>query len=260
VGNGTRGNVGAEAISHVVFRQHTSGINLKVRNPLAAQGGIDPEPLPRAKLFAPMTFRRRLERAVTTDDYAQLAQRSDPSRIQRAATAPLRWTGSYYEVQVAIDPFTKQQLDPDLREFIEGYLYRYGRLGYDLRVEPARYVPLDIVLKVCVLPHYLRAEVEAALLDLFSNRVLPDGRLGFFHPDNLSFGEGIYLSRVIAAAQGVTGVETVTAVEFHRLFEHPNQEIENGVLRLRPIEVARLDSDRNLPENGKLILQIGGGR
>ena len=143
---------------------------------------------------------------------------------------------------------------------MEEYLYRYRRVGHDLRILPAKYVPLDIELTVCVLAHHLRADVEAALLDLFSNRVLPDGRLGFFHPDNLSFGEGIYLSRIVAAAQGVTGVESTRVTRLQRLYEAPNQEIENGVLPLGPLEVARLDNDRSFPEHGKLQLTIGGGR
>ena len=57
-------------------------------------------------------------------------------------------------------------------------------MGYDLAVQPATYVPLQIGMTICVLPHYLRGHVEAALLEALSNRVLPDGRLGFFHPDN----------------------------------------------------------------------------
>lgn len=260
VGNGTRGNVGAEAISHLVFRQPVSGTNPRVRNPLPAVGGVDLEPLAEAKLFAPMTFRGQLERAVTRDDYALLAQQSAPAKIQQTAAAPLRWTGSWYEVQVAIDPFDSEDLDQDLRELVEGALYRYRRIGHDLRVQPAKYVALDIILTVCVLPHYLRAHVKADLMDLFSNRMLPAGKPGFFHPNNLSFGEGIYLSKLVAAAQGVTGVETVRVTQLQRLYEAPNNEIDNGVLPLGPLEVGRLDNDRSLPEHGKLLLNIKGGR
>lgn len=260
VGNGTGGNVGAEAISHFVFRQRTSGTNPRVRNPLPAQGGVDPEPLTEAKLFAPMAFRGQLERAVTRDDYALLAQRSEIARIQRAAAAPLRWTGSWYEVPVAIDPFGTEDLDQNLRAVVEGYLYRYRRIGHDLRVRAAKYVSLDITLSVCVLPHYLRAHVEAELLDLFSNRALPAGKVGFFHPNNLSFGEGIYLSKLVATAQAVTGVESVRVTMLQRLYEAPNQEIANGILPLGPLEVARLDNDRNFPEHGKLLLDMRGGR
>lgn len=261
VGNGLRGNVGAEAIGSLVFRkQSVSGLNLRVRNPLPAQGGIEAEPLAEVKLFAPSTFPRVLQRAVTSDDYARLAERGAGAKLQRAAAAPLRWTGSWYEAQVAVDPFGSEELDRDLREEVEGYLYRYRRIGHDLRVLPARFVSLQIGLDVCVLPHYLRAHVEAALLDLFSNRELANGQRGFFHPDNLSFGEGIYLSRLVAAAQAVAGVERVQVARLERLYEGDDREIENGILPLGPLEVARLDNDRSFPEHGRMRLNVGGGR
>ena len=58
--------------------------------------------------------------------------------------------------------------------------------------------------------------MESALLDVFSNRVLPDGSKGFFHPDNLTFGEGIYVSKIVAAAQAVIGVQNVQVTRLER--------------------------------------------
>jgi hypothetical protein len=133
-------------------------------------------------------------------------------------------------------------------------------MGYDLAVQPATYVPLEIAMTICVMPHYLRGHVEAALLEVFSNRVLPNGHLGFFHPDNLTFGEGIYLSKLIAAAQSVAGVENVTVTTFQRFYQLPNQELENGILPLGALEIAQLDNDPSFPEHGNLRLDMRGGR
>jgi predicted phage baseplate assembly protein len=260
-GNGTRGNVGAEAISKIVFfHASDSGGNRRVRNPLPAQGGTEPEPLAEVRLFAPGAIRKQLERAVISDDYARLAERSDPTAIQRAAAPPLRWTGSWYEAQVAIDPRDREELQDALRDEVDGYLHRYRRIGHDLRVTPARYVALDVALHICVLPHYLRAHVEAELLDLFSNRDLGGGRRGFFHPDNLTFGEGVDLSRLVAAAHAVTGVESVTVTRLQRLYEEEHGEIENGILPLAALEVARIDNDPGAPGHGVLKLNLRGGR
>lgn len=260
VGNGTTGNVGAESISCFVFRHETvSTGGLTVRNPLPARGGMDLEPIAEAKLLAPTAFRDILMRAIIADDYAALTQREFKGSLQRAA-AVLAWTGSWYEADVAVDPMGKEKTRPELMKRIERVLQRFRRMGHDLEVEPARYVPVDLELTVCVLPHFLRGHVKAALTDTFCNRALPDGRLGFFHPDNLSFGEGLYLSRIIAAAQTVPGVESVRVTKLNRLFEPPNRELENGVLPLGPLEVARLDNDPSFPERGIMKLVMQGGR
>jgi hypothetical protein len=95
---------------------------------------------------------------------------------------------------------------------------------------------------------------------VFSNRALPDGRFGFFHPDNLTFGDGIYLSKLVALAQAVPGVESVQVTRLQRLGEGDHGEREEGVLRLGPLEVAQLDNDPGFPEHGTLKLKIGGGR
>jgi hypothetical protein len=259
VGNGLAGNVGAETITHIVFTNPVEGLALKPRNPLPAQGGTSPESVAEVKLFAPHAFRRRLERAITAQDYATIVMRDFADKVQRA-TAVLRWMGSWYEVLVAVDARQTTEIDPALLDEIAAHLYRYRRIGHDLVVKPAYYVPLDIALDVCVQPHFLRGHVKAALLAVFSNRRLPDGRIGFFHPDNLSFGQGVFLSQLVATAQAVPGVESVAVSKLQRLFAGPNDEIKNGVLPLGPLEVARLDSDPSFPENGLFTLNLRGGR
>jgi hypothetical protein len=256
VGNGTVGNVGADAITRLIFRD-AKRASISPRNPLPAQGGVEPEPLAEVKLFASGAFRKDLQRAITADDYARLAERNQ--QTQRAA-AELRWTGSWYEARVAIDPRGTEGADDRLLHEIEGQLHPYRRIGYDMKVVPARYVPLEIELAVCVMPHYQLAHVKAALLEIFSNRVLSGGQRGFFHPDNLTFGNDVYLSRLIATAQGVAGVESVTVRKLQRRFAEPNREIEDRVLPLGAKEVAQLDNDPNFPEHGKLTLTMEGGR
>jgi|GEM_PF-4878600 len=81
VGNGRTGNVGAEAIAHVVDLAGIGG----VRNPLPAQGGTEPETLEQVRLYAPQAFRTQ-ERAVTEADYAEAAGR--PPRCAKASRHP----------------------------------------------------------------------------------------------------------------------------------------------------------------------------
>jgi hypothetical protein len=263
VGNGTAGNVGADTITTASYRDSSKGaLNLKSRNPFPAQGGTDPEPMAEVKLFAPGAFTKVLERAITAADYAAIAERNP--KIQQA-NGVLRWTGSWYEAQVAIDPLGTETADASLLQEIKGYLHRFRRMGHGLSVTPADYVPLDIAMTICVLPQFLRGDVEGALLDVFGNRTLPNGQLGFFAPDNLTFGEGIYLSRLMASAQAVTGVQSVMVTKLQRLFSVPDGAIDatalnSGVLALNPSEVAQLDNDPSFPEHGRLKLTLGGGR
>jgi hypothetical protein len=296
-GNGTTGNVGAERIAYIVLSKQTlSGVNLLPRNPLPATGGTDPEPVSDVKLFAPAAFRDVLERAITALDYATLAadnarrleERSQliaelmangttaktsdicdlPFEGLQGARATLRWTGSWYTALVAIDPADTEEAAPELLQEITAYLEPYRRMGHDLLVSQAQYVPLDLAITVCVLPSYLRAHVESALLAVFSDQVLPDGTRGFFHPDNLTFGEGIFVSKIVAAAQAVTGVQNVrvTRLERFEVFEpapgesDPDELPMGSVLTLGPLEIARLDNDPDFPENGRLSLEMRGGR
>lgn len=261
VGGGLAGNVGAESISRVVLRGGLtlSGLTLSARNPLPARGGTAQEPIAEAKLFAPRAFRKELQRAITAEDYAAIVMREFPSQVQRAG-AELRWTGGWHSVRVAIDPRGAQEASPTLLETIARRLHLYRRMGHDVQVVPAHYVPLDVAMAICLQPNYLRGHVEAALRDVFQSGLRPDGQPGFFHPDNLTFGDAIHLSRLVAAAQAVEGVESVRVAKLERLFEGRRGEIEQGFLPIGPLEVARLDADRNNPENGRLALDLKGGR
>jgi Baseplate J-like protein len=259
VGNGPIGNVPAEAISRLVtWRRRVDGVNVRVRNPLAAAGGTAAETTSEARLRAPEAFRLELLRAVSEEDYARLAAKDDPS-IQRAS-ATLRWTGSWYEVHVGVDPAGSGDVTDEQLARMAARLERYRRMGHDIRVAAAEYVPLDVALKVCVKAGHLRGRMRAALLDRLGTHVLADGRRGLFHPDELSFGTPVYASRIVAAAAAVPGVETAVLTRFQRLGEPSNRELELGVLELGPLEVARLDNDPNRPGNGVLRLELEGGR
>jgi hypothetical protein len=231
----------------------------QVTNPLAAGTGLDPQSLREAKLLAPWTFTQVIQRAITGDDYARIAERELGKWIQRA-TGNLVWTGSWYEADVALDPLGRESATDALLDRGQNMLERYRRVGHDVRVTPAAYVPLDLALCIVVEPDYLRGHVEAALLDLFSNRVLPGGKFGLFYPDNLTFGQDIYVSQLVAAAQAVAGVLSARVTRLQRLFELPNGELAQGYLSLGPLEIAQLDNDPNYPEHGKLTLDVKGGR
>jgi predicted phage baseplate assembly protein len=258
IGNGSVANVPALAITALVScTTRFDGVITAVCNPLAAQGGTDPEPAADAQLYAPARIGEPLRRAVTADDYAAVAA-TDPS-LQRAA-AQLRWTGSWYEADVALDPAGTETPAPWIARTVTRDLRRVRRLGHDLRVGAAEYVPLYIVMQICVLPGYQRAHVEAALLDLFGTGVTASGQPGFFNPANLTFGTTVSASRLVAAAAGVTGVQSAQVTTLQRLGQGDDGELAAGVLSTGPMQIPQLDNDPRHPERGVLQLVMGGGR
>ena len=243
IGNGTEGNVGRRAIAHVVSGDSAF---TEVTNPLAACGGVDPESIEEVRQRAPYAF-RTLERAVTLDDYADVAQRF--AGVQKAVTQH-RWTGSWYTVFLAIDRLGGAKVDAPFIEGMRRHLERFRLAGRDVEIGAPVYVPLEIEMRVCTQPFYQRSEVMKALLDVFSADLLPDGTRGVFHPDNFSFGDSVYPSRIYARAQEIPGVASAQVTKFQRQGQPSTSALDSGVLRPGWREIARLDNDPNFPERG----------
>ncbi len=259
IGNGTAGNVGREALSRIVLG--VSGITT-VRNPLPASGGQDGELIEQVRQYAPQAFRVQ-ERAVTVDDYAAAAERH-PEVNQAAAS--LRWTGSWYTVFIAVDRQGGRPVDAPFKIEMLNFLERFRLAGEDLDIDTPLFIPLDIEWTVCVEDGYYHSQVKQDLLNLFSNRELPDGKRGFFYPDNFTFGQPVYLSQMIALAMQVPGVKWVDAEDapglpnrFRRWGQPSRGEFAKGEITMERLEIARLDNDPSLPENGKLDFFMEGG-
>lgn len=253
-GNGRSGNVGADVISRVVtdFTEI-----LGVRNPLPARGGTDGETMEEVRQFAPQAFRTQ-ERAVTEADWAAVAERHE--EIQKAR-ATFRWTGSWYTVFITIDRLGGLSVknDPAFLQEIEEFLGQFRIAGYDLEINDPVRVPLDIALMVCVKTGYFRSDVKQTLMSVFSRFDLPGGTRGFFHPDNFTFGQPVYLSRVYQTAMNVAGVASVEATRFQRWGKTANNELDSGAIMPAPLEIIELDNDPNFPENGKIDFDMHGG-
>ena len=243
-GNGSAGNVGAEAIAHVLCG--FDGIT-RVRNPLPAQGGVEALSLERARMDAPQAFRRQ-ERAVTADDYAEVTMRD--ARVQRAL-ATRRWTGSWYTMFITVDRRGDEGVDAAFEDSITAFIDRYRLAGHDVEIDAPAYVALDVSLHVCTQPGYFPFDVQRRLLAAFAT-----SPQGFFHPDRFSFGEPVYLSALIAAAMAVPGVSHVEPLRFQRLGRLAAGEIDAGRIAMARLEIARLDNDPNAPENGRMEFKV----
>jgi hypothetical protein len=253
VGNGVRGNVGRGALVHIV----TDIADIKeVTNPLPAKGGIEPEKIEQVRQSAPNAFRTQ-KRAVTTADYEKMACRYPD--VQRAA-ATLRWTGSWHTVFLTVDRLGGAGVDPAFEIEMRNHIESYRMAGHDMEIDNPRLVPLEIEIAVCVQPNYFVSDVKEALLEVFCNRILPDERMGVFHPDNFTFGESVYISRLYAAAEAVEGVASVNITTFQRQGIPSNKPLKKGELTLERLEIACLDNDPNFPDRGVFRLKMEGGK
>jgi hypothetical protein len=252
-GNGVAGNIGADALGHVVTAE---GRITGVRNPLPASGGTDPETIARVRRRAPEAFRTQ-QRAVTPGDYEQVAMRSP--KVQRAA-ATMRWTGSWHTVFLTLDPAGATEVDSGFEHQMLEHVEPFRMAGHDLEIDAPRFVSLELALEVCVAADHFRSDVRLRLTAALSATDNVDGTRGLFHPDEFSFGQPVYLSRILAAAGAVAGVDSVRATIFQRLGSPSPVPLAEGRLTLGRLEIARLANDPDFPEHGTLRIDLHGGR
>jgi hypothetical protein len=256
-GNGEAGNIGRDAIAHVVTA--LAGV-ATARNPMPAVGGTEPEDPNLVKLYAPQAFRTQ-QRAITEQDYADRAG-AHPD-VQKAM-ATFRWTGSWQTVFITVDRMGGRPVDDAFRADMENWLESWRMAGVDLEVDGPRYVPLEIVMTVCVKPGYFRDNVQEALLNGFVFGA--PGQKAFFDPDNLTFGQAIYLSKVVSTIMSVPGVAWVDVDDtppkpnvFKRWGEKSRGELAAGQIDMQRLEIARVANDPNAAESGRIQFVMQGG-
>jgi len=258
VGNGSIGNIGRDSLAHTITNDVLTDVNgvMEVRNPLAGVGGVDAETMAHIQQQAPFAFRTQL-RAVTEDDYAVMAE-MDPAI--REARGTLRWTGSWYTAFVSVDTVAPGGPDAGLLAATQKRLNLFRMMGVDLAVEGAKIVGLRIEMNICVDPNFFQADVETALMGLFTTGNQCSGQPGILNPENFTFGQTIYTSPFIAAAQGVQGVSSATMAVFQRMDDPSIYGVALGYLTMGRLEIARCDNDPNRLDRGIFVLHMDGGK
>lgn len=265
IGTGASGNCGWGTLVHLVDPGVVIPGVARVRQPLAATGGEEPETIEHVRQIAPEAFRAIQFRAVTERDWEEMSLRHSGVA---AAKASFRWTGSWHTVFVAIHPMDAAnlkrlpggaELQPTFAEEIKAHLTRFKLAGYDLKIQAAIYAPLEIDIRLCVGNGHFRGDVLAEARRLLSNRAFADGSTGFFYLLRFGFGSAVYLSQLYAVVEEIEGVNSAQITLFKRFWSVPAGELERGMIALGPFEIPRLDNDPNFPENGVLRLSAVGG-
>jgi hypothetical protein len=245
IGNGSAGNVGRDTIAHIVTaNKRITG----VRNPLPAQGGTEPVNTEEARRHAPPA-NRASRPCVTEADYREAAEHHP--QVARAV-AQIRWAGdrrtAFIYVQRRHLGHRPVEVDEEFRRELAGFMEAFRMAGCDLEIRGARIVPLEIELDVYLQPRHQASIVRAALHEAFSDRTLPDEKVGFFHPDHWTFGQPVYQSQVIARAMAVPGVAQVEV----RRFRRRGADRDDDPILVGPLEIVRLHNDPSDPGQGTI--------
>jgi hypothetical protein len=252
-GNGAAGNVGRDSLAHILM-PGSAGIT-GVRNPLPAAGGVDPESMQHIVQVAPFAFQTQV-RCVTAADYGtQAAMLPGVSQAQ----GTLRWTGSWYSAFVSIDP--SSAWTTQLASQVKSGLNMLRMMGTDLVVEQAVFVGLNIELGICVSPGFFRGDVFAALWKLLVTGDSCSGTRGLLNAANFQFGQTVYASPIVAAAQSVPGVAAVTLITFERVDRPlPARATPPTQLLMGAVEIPCCNNDPNHADRGSLTLAMDGGK
>jgi predicted phage baseplate assembly protein len=181
-GGGIAGNVPAYAINQL--RVRAEGVR-QVYNPIAAEGGMDAEPLREARERGPQALRHR-ERAVTVDDYEWLAREASRNVARAHCTVidgvvnvlivpdvvrPSVAEEALRTLAVAPPPAMVEAPYPSLHliETVQAYLDQRRTVGARVRVSGPDYLAITVEMDVMLRPAYLarmqevRQRIEDAL-------------------------------------------------------------------------------------------------
>jgi hypothetical protein len=250
-GNGIAGNIGREALYHIVTNDDALKPVSAITNPLPATGGCDPDSVEQIRQYAAGSLLEQ-SRGVTPQDYITLATQ-DP-QVHRANVA-LRWTGSWYTVFLVVERVNGLPVDVAFKQSLRQRLEQNRMAGTDLIIVSPNYVPLEIAMTAYYKQGYMPGDVEKALIKAFSNQQWPDGERGFFYPDNFGFGQPVYLNELYAAASTVPGIGSVDITMFQRQ-GIPGTGLKDGVLSVDWLEIVIMENNPRYPERGLLQLTL----
>jgi predicted phage baseplate assembly protein len=216
VGGGPTGNVSAGTVR--VLRSTVPGVD-RVENRRAAIGGVAPETVAEAKLRGPLALRTR-DRAVTAEDYDQLARSAAP-QVARVRTVPADSTDEAGGVRVLLVPAAPTDTQGRLRfedlvpteetlQAVSEFIDERRTVGARVVVEPPFYqgvtVVATLVARLRTTPEELEREALLALNRYYSP--LEGGPDGTGWP----FGRPVQAGEVYAVLQRLPGTELIEEV------------------------------------------------
>lgn len=167
-----------------------------VQQPLPANGGGDMESIEQLRSSAPAST-LTLERAVSLNDFARLAQ--SHSSVWQASAFTVQHRGRGEKIQVVVVPAGGVSLDHTLQAELEVYLQQHAIPGVNVQVSEYQQVVVSLAINIRVkTAEYNADEVAAAVkAELLAQLDL----------QQRSLGQPLYRAELYQWVEGITGVE-----------------------------------------------------
>ena len=94
----------------------------------------------------------------------------------------------------------------------------------------------------------------------FSDGWTPDGRRGFFHPDEWTFGQALHRSQLAGRVHAVTGVEHLVSIAMKRRNNPAPASLNVEQLTMAFDEIVLVQNDPDHLERGSIRFVLQGGR
>jgi hypothetical protein len=131
--------------------------------------------------------------------------------------------------------------------------------GREIHVLAPHYADLDLVITICVEPTSYPADVVAAVKLALLGKNGPVPVVGFFDPDNFTFGTVLDRSELEAAIQNAAGVRAVKEIEIARRGRFAQKLFSEPYYEPGKDEVIRVDNDPTHPDRGTITILWEGG-
>jgi len=260
-GPGSNSNVGAGTIRNLLdpstglvdpLLLAVAGDIASVTNPLPVTDGVDPESLEDVRQLAPEEFRAITHRAVTPEDFCEVAHRLDWVQI---AGVRQRWTGSWPTTFVTPDPVAAYAPTDDQRAELTGLMDCVRQAGREVHVRDPRFRAIDLEIQICIKPGHLPSSVRDAVLF----RLRGDGlNPGYFGPDAFTFGAPLHRLTLEGIVGAVPGVLAVKDVKIGARAIHDMRKME-PLYVVPDDQILRLANDPRTPESGSIRVITEGG-
>lgn len=216
-GGGPSGNVAPRAVT--VMRDVVPLVD-RVTNRRAGLGGRAPETVQQAMVRGPISLRTR-DRAVTAEDYEELAKRAAPSiaRVRCVVASSAEEAGG---VRLLVVPaavpddqgrLRLEDLIPSERALarITEYLDERRPVGTRLLVEPPFYQGVTVVARIAARPRADAQRLEARAVEALNTYF--DPITGGPDGDGWPFGRPVQAGEVYAVLQRLAGLELIEDVK-----------------------------------------------